>query len=396
MGKLESADPERHYEEALDLREREGRLRTLSPFGTGSDKWTLTDPEGETVLNFCSNDYLGLSGRPELAERSARYAVDYGTGSASSRLVSGSLCIHHELENRIAELYDREAALLFGSGFQANSTLLPALAGREDLILADKHVHNSILQGGAAGRARFRRFRHNDPGHLETLLRRFREKNSRSLCLVVTESIFSMDGDRAPIDLLAGLCKRYGALLMVDEAHAFGLYGDRGLGLAAADSRVDLILGTFGKSAGGYGAFLLSSERIRRYLVNHCPGFIYTTAPPPPSIGAADAALDLIPDMESERRHLAETAERFRNGLQEAGLDPGDSSSQIVPILLNSEESSLEGSRQLYRKGYYIQAIRPPTVRRSRLRLTLCTWHSREQLDRLMDHLNELGALYDS
>jgi 8-amino-7-oxononanoate synthase len=279
----------------LDDRSGKHRLRSLYPltYRMGKDRAYIGSSE---FLNFCSNDYLGLSGHPELINRSIEFTYTFGTSSSASRLVSGSMEIHHNLETKIADRYGSESALLFGNGFLANSTILPALTDRNDLILADKQCHNSILQGGLASRADFKRFRHNDLKHLEKLLARYAGREDRD-CWVVTESLFSMSGDLAPLDDIVELCSNFDVYLMVDDAHAFGVYGKQGLGLTEGRDDIDIVLGTMGKAGGCYGAFVLSSSLLRDTLINYCPGLIYTTAPPPGNIGAIDAAFDLIPGL---------------------------------------------------------------------------------------------------
>lgn len=340
---------------------------------------------GETFLNFCSNDYLGLATHPELTERSVQYTMHYGTGSSSSRLVSGSLQIHHDLEQKIAALYRREAALLFSSGFLANSTLLPALTDRGDLILADKLCHNSLLHGCMLSRAEFRRFRHNDCNHLEELLKK--RPADGGTCWVVTESLFSMDGDRAPLDEIIALCGRYGARLYLDDAHAFGLFGEQGLGLGEGRGEVDLLLSTFGKAGGGQGAFAVCSAEMKEYLVNFCAGVIYTTAPAPSVIGAADAALDLVPGMEEERGRVGGLVRYLLERLEELPYPTGPDRTQIIPLLLYDEREALRLAARLYEQKLFVQAIRPPTVQQSRLRITLSALHKREDLDRLLEVL---------
>lgn len=372
-------------------RREQGLYRTLEELDSGLSRTGLKR-EGERLLNFCSNDYLGLAGHPEVIGRSIRYLKEYGAGSSASRLVSGSLSIHHRLEEKIAAMYGRQACLLFGNGFLANSTLLPAIAGRDDLILADRHVHKSIIQGAAASRARLVRFRHNDTEHLEELLGDWNSDARKGTCWVVTETLFSMDGDFAPIERIGELCDRYGARFMADDAHAFGLYGNSGLGLGEGQDRIDLLLATFGKAGGGYGAFVVCSKELKDYLVNFCSGVIYTTSLPPSVVGAADAALDLVPGMGEERRVLLQRAQRLISTLNEAGLDTGSSRSQIIPILAEDEKSVLLQQAALADRKIHLQAIRPPTVRRSRLRLTLSAAHTPEELDRLTKALIEVAG----
>ncbi|MEX2573050.1 MAG: 8-amino-7-oxononanoate synthase [Balneolaceae bacterium] len=364
-------------------REKKARLRSLTPVSYENSKKRIVI-DGTAFLNFCSNDYLGLSTHTELIKRSALFTERYGTSSSASRLVSGSLHIHHDLEEKIAGLYSAEACLLFGSGFQANVTILPALTGRHDLILADKTVHNSVIQGATLSHAPFRRFQHNDCDHLEYLLKNCRRNGD---CWVVTESLFSMDGDRAPLNDISALCRRYGAYLMVDDAHAFGVFGENGLGLTEGRDDIDLVLGTFGKAGGGYGAFVLCSEEMKVFLVNYSSGVIYSTSSSPGSVGAADAAVDLIPGMDRERSLLAEKTLFLSDSLKNLGYETGDSRSQIIPVLLSNEEESVRLSRLLYEEKVFVQAIRPPTVKRSRLRLTLNAHHGIEEIKNLLEVL---------
>ena len=375
------------YRSELETLKKEHRLRTLQPVQAEESKRHLTS-EGRHYLNFCSNDYLGLSTHPELIRRSCEAAGRYGTSSSSSRLVSGSLDIHHQLEERIAALYGVEGCLLFGTGYQANISILPALTDRQDLILADRLVHHSLIQGALLSRADFRRFRHNDCDHLEDLLRGFRESSPRAECWVVTESLFSMDGDVAPLDDMIQLCRRYGARLMVDDAHAFGVWGRSGLGYGAGKEGIDLLIGTLGKAGGGYGAFVLGSALYRDYLINRCGGLIYTTAPPPPQIAAAEAAFELIPQLDDRRDHLKLQITRLFEGLNQLGLETGAGRSQIIPILLDNEKEALELAGRLRERGIFVQAIRPPTVRRSRIRLTLTSEHTETDLETLLEALN--------
>jgi 8-amino-7-oxononanoate synthase len=369
--------------EKLEGREKENLLRSLQPISFRGSK-TSAQIGSSVYLNFCSNDYLGLSEHPEMIRRSNDYTTDHGTSSSASRLVSGSMKIHHRLEDKITALYNTEASLVFGNGFMANTTILPALAGRGDLLLADKRCHNSIVQGGLLSRASFRRFSHNDCNHLEELLKRHRgvQKNN---CWVITESLFSMDGDFAPLDEISDLCRQYEACLMVDDAHAFGVWGKEGLGMINGREEVDLGLGTMGKAGGCYGAFVLSSEIVKEYLINYCTGIIYSTAPAPSQVGAMEAAFDLIPNLGNAREKLKMNIDYLSSGLEQLGFDTGGSRSQIIPVLLGSEKEALGLASRLFHDQIYVQAIRPPTVESSRLRITLSALHTREDLNRLLE-----------
>ncbi len=376
--------PFRHafMESALAARENRRRLVETDP-GVGA----LARQEGRELVNFSSNDYLGLSRHPLLAERAGAYALRHGTGAGASRLVCGSLPIHRELEERLAAFTGREAALLFASGYQANATVLPALLGRGDRVLADRMVHHSLLHGIRASGARLSRYPHQDLDRLEELLRNPDRPYGRAV--IVTETVFSMDGDRSDVGRLAELADRFGAFLYLDEAHAFGILGPGGAGLAAGHPRVDAVLGTFGKACGGFGAFVAGPALLWEYLVNFCGGFIYSTALPPPVVGAASAALDLLPGMESERHLLQAGAEELRRNLRRLGRDTLASTTQIVPLVAGSSAAAVSLSRELERRGILGVAIRPPTVPEgtARVRLSLTASHRPEHLQRLVEAL---------
>lgn len=342
---------------------------------------------GRMLVDFSSNDYLGLAQHPLLKERSAAWARDHGAGSGASRLVTGTMPLHLALERRVAAFKGAQAALLFASGWQANAAVLPALlkALPGALVFADRLNHASLHHGIAAAGVRQIRYRHNDLAHLETLLDA--GKGEERPRLIVAESLFSMDGDRADVAALAALARRYDAFLYLDEAHATGVLGPHGAGLSAeAGDGVGLVMGTFSKAFGSFGAYVAGSRLLCDYLVNACGGFIFTTAPPPAVLGAVDAALDLIPGMDAERAHLAGLAETLRNGLRAAGHDVGRSDSQIVPLIVGDEREALALSERLAEAGMLATAIRPPTVPpgSSRLRFALRACHRPEDIERLL------------
>ncbi|WP_245580282.1 aminotransferase class I/II-fold pyridoxal phosphate-dependent enzyme [Niveispirillum irakense] len=340
----------------------------------------LTLPDGRVLVDMASNDYLGLAHDPRVMARAADFAARYGAGSGASRLVCGTLPIHRAVEEKLAAFLGTEAALLLGTGFQANATLLPALAelmGPGAELLVDRLAHASLLQGSFGQGIKARRFRHNDLNHLEELLRR----GDRSL--VVTETVFSMDGDRCDLPALLDLCDRFNAPLYLDEAHAIGALGPGGRGLAAGTpGRVALTMGTLGKAFGGFGAYVAGSRLLIDYLVNRCGGFIYTTAPPPAVVGALDAALDLMPALESDRDRLSAYGDQVRAAVTAAGYDVLDSTTQIIPLVAGTDADALALAARLEAAGFLVVAIRPPTVPpgTARLRISLSSALSADQV----------------
>lgn len=370
---------------ALAERRQSQRFRTLQ---TVQPVDTVQVQRTKPLINFSSNDYLGLSKHPALIAAAQDYTARYGTGATASRLVTGTYPIHQALEERFAAACGREAALLFNSGFQANATILPLLCDRQSLVLCDRLVHNSLIQGILASSARWIRYPHNDLDQLEQQLQRAQAKSYNRI-VIVTETVFSMDGDCSDVDRLVQLADQYDALLYLDDAHALGVMGKSGLGLAAHRPGIDLVIGTFGKAFGSFGAVVTCSKLLRDYLINCCPGFIYTTALPPAVIGAIDAALTLMPDLTAERQQLANQANQLRSKLQALGYETGDSASQIVPILLGEEERTLHLSQWLEDQGILATAIRPPTVAAgtARIRLALSCHHTENHLNHLLQQL---------
>lgn len=370
-------------EQALAERAQKQQLRSLQPLHP-LDAVRVTS-HGQTLLNFTSNDYLGLSKHPQLIATAQHYTAQYGTGATASRLVSGTYDIHQHLEEQLAAATGREAALLLNSGFQANATLLPVLLDRQSLVLCDRLVHNSLIYGIRASGARFSRYAHNDLNHLENALQQARQQGVRRI-LIVTETVFSMDGDCSDVEALIQLANQYGAILYLDDAHAVGVLGKQGMGLAAYHPEIDIVVGTCGKAFGSFGAFVTCSRSLRQYLINFCPGFIYTTALPPAVIGAIEAALSLIPSLDAERLHLTQLSQTLRTELQALGYSTAASRTHIVPLILGSETRTLHLSNWLKQQGILATAIRPPTVAAgtSRLRFALSSSHTFEHLQSLV------------
>src|SRR5579859_522278 len=372
-----------------------GRLRRLSSSDRLPDG--RIERDGSVLLDFSSNDYLGLARHPEVKRRSADYLERWGAGSAASRLVTGNLPAYDAIEAKIAALKGAEGALVLASGFQANAGLLPALLDSalwegEPVVLADRLNHASLLHGVQASGARQVRFRHNDLNHLEELLVKYSETGP---CFIVTETVFSMDGDRSDLAALKALADRHDAFLYLDEAHATGVLGPQGGGLAHGMAGGNcLVMGTFSKGMGSFGAYAACGTDLRDYLVNRCAGLIYATALPPATLGAIDAALDLVPGMEAERAKLAANAERFRTRMRDLGEDCGNSSTQIVPLIVGDEQPALAIAQSLKEQGLLAIAIRPPTVPPggSRLRFAFSACHDPADIDRLAEALTELRS----
>jgi len=359
-------------EELRGLAEK-GRLRAV-PEVEGRDGRHVTIG-GARLLNLSSNDYLGLGDDLGLLREHFGRCMEerYPMGSTSSRLLTGSHPLYPELEGELAGLYGREAAMVFNSGYHANTGILPALAGRGDLILSDRLNHASIIDGMRIADARWERYRHRDYDHLEELLERSRGR-CRQL-FIVTESVFSMDGDLADLRRLVDLKKRYGAVLILDEAHGTGVFGPKGLGLAERDGltgAVDIIVGTFGKALASAGAYAVMDGVLRRYLVNTMRTFIFTTALPPATLAWSLMTLRRQVGMEAERRGLLELAGRLRRELGAMGFGTAGES-QIVPVMAGADTKALRMAAALREEGFLALPVRPPTVPEgsARLRLSL-------------------------
>ncbi|GJM44039.1 MAG: 8-amino-7-ketopelargonate synthase [Gemmatimonadota bacterium] len=377
------------------LRERDS-LRALRPGTPESARCVRRG--GRTLINFSSNDYLGLSQHPELVRRACEWTENWGTGSGASRLMTGDHEIHAAVEEKVARLKKTEAALLLNSGFQANATVLPALLderlwGEPPLVLADLRIHASMHDGLRAAGVRPVFYRHDDLNDLEERLRQHASRPGPRI--VLTESVFSMDGDCSDVPALAELAERWGALLYLDEAHATGVLGPNGMGLSGTvPDGVHVSLGTFSKGLGGFGAYVACSGRLRDYLVNRCRGLIFSTSLPPGVLGAMDAALDLVPGLDAERSHLRDLSARLRDGLVAAGVDTSGSTTQIVPAVLGDPKTTLAASAQLEAAGVLGVAIRPPSVPRgtSRIRFSVTAAHREADVDAAVTGLTALAV----
>jgi len=348
--------------------------------------------DGRVLLNLSSNDYLGLSQEPRLIAAVREAAARWGVGAGASRLVVGHLALHEELEARLAEFKGTEAAVIFSTGYMANLGTVSALVGPGDTVFCDRLNHASIYDGIKLSGADLARFPHRDLDRLEALL----QKAGSGRRLIVTDSIFSVDGDLAPLKDLVELKDRYDACLMIDEAHATGVLGPRGAGLAAAlglTQRVEVHMGTFSKALGCLGGFVAGDRRLIDYLHNRARSFIYSTAMPPPVLGAIAAALDIVTQEPERRRYLLTEAERFRHTLTQAGFDLLGSETQIVPVLAGENGPTLRLAARLRERGLMAVALRPPTVPpgRSRVRFSLSAAHTAEDLAEARQAILEVG-----
>jgi 8-amino-7-oxononanoate synthase len=337
--------------------------------------------DGRPVLLLCSNNYLGLADHPRVREAAAEAAMRYGAGSGASRLVSGNMTIHRRLEKQLAELKGTDACLLFGSGYLANAGVVSAVAREGDVVFSDALNHASIVDGCRLARAETFVYRHLDTDHLEWGLRQAEGRGS----LIVTDGVFSMDGDVAPLEEIVELAERYDARVLVDEAHATGVLGPGGRGSVAAaglTDAVDVIVGTLGKALGSYGAYVCCDAEMSRYLVNTARTLIFSTGPAPPSVAAALAALELLREEPRRIERLLQNARTLRTALIEEGFYIGDGETQIVPLVVGDPELAMDVCERALRRGVFAQAIRPPTVPAgsARLRLAAMATHRSAEL----------------
>ena len=381
------------YRQVCDALQNQHRYRQLfqSNDQRGDQSWPLID--------FSSNDYLGLSRHPDVISAACDAARRYGVGSTGSRLLSGNIDFYEAFESKIARDKHTESALIFNSGYQANLSVLASLLdsnvlGEPAVLLFDKLNHASLYQAAFLSDAQLVRYHHADMNHLEGLMLRYREKSPKRKLVVVSETVFGMDGDVAPMADLIRLCKRFDALLYLDEAHGTGLLGELGYGgstlydLAAIEH---VIMGTFSKAIGTSGAYVACSRVVKNYLINRCTGFIYSTALSPMVIAAAQSAWTLLPSMIVQRDQLLARATRLRGDLQSIGVDTGASTTSIIPLVLGDESHVIALKQHLRAAGFELSAIRPPTVppKTARLRIALNVGHCDEDLAGLLACLME-------
>lgn len=347
---------------------------------------------GRQLVDFGSNDYLSLSADQRLVDAVKAHTGYVGWGSGASPLIHGRGTLHARLEHEIADFEQTQAALTFSSGFAANLGVIPALVGRGDVIFSDEKNHASIIDGCRLSGAEVRVYQHNNPKHLSSLLA---ENTSSRRRLIVTDSLFSMDGDLAPLPEIVDLADRYAAMVMVDEAHATGVFGDRGTGVCewfGIKDRVDVRIGTLSKAVGCHGGFVAGSQTLIDWIANRGRSYVFSTAVPDASCMAAVAALDVVRNMSDERSHLLNMAESLRQNLISRGISVGNSKSQIVPVILGKSSNVIRAQERLWQEGFFVPAIRPPSVPpgQARLRISLNAAHDEKVIDQLAQTLDRI------
>lgn len=376
----------------LDAMTQTRRIRSVESILDDRGAWIRI--AGRDLLNLSSNNYLGLAHDPRLKEAATGAIEKWGAGATASRYVHGSSALYEQLEHRLAEWKRREAALVFANGYQANTGVISALVGRPDAVFSDRLNHASIVDGIVLSRAEHYRYRHCDSEHLEFLLKKHGSARRK---VIVTDTVFSMDGDTAPLAELVKLRDQYGALLMVDEAHAGGVLGERGEGLChelGLQDEVDVMMGTFSKAFGSYGAYICADQSVIRYLTSKARSLIYSTALPPSVLASVHAALTIVQEDAGRRVGLRKTAGWFRERLRTLGFSVGAGDTPIIPLLIGDNERALRYSRKLEERGVAAVAIRPPTVPAgtARIRFTVMATHTIEELEWAAEQLCAIRA----
>jgi 8-amino-7-oxononanoate synthase len=368
--------------------------------------YTLEGPQDSIIainakqfINFCSNNYLGLANDPRLKQAAIEAVKNFGTGTASSRLICGTTTLHKQLEESIAKFKHSQQALVFNSGYVANLGIISSLMGKDGIIFSDRLNHASIVDAILLSRAQLARYNHNNLEHLEELLKKHKQFKQK---LIVTDTVFSMDGDTANLVGIVELAKKYDCLLMIDEAHATGVFGANGAGLAeelGVLDKIDIQMATLSKALGSFGAFVSGSKNLIDYLINVSRPLIYTTSLPPATLAASLRALEIIKNEPERRKKLWDNIKFFKENLKSIGLDCPKSNSAIIPILTKENKITMEFSQKLFNRGIFIQGIRPPTVPEgsARLRLTITATHTQSDLEQCLEAIKisakELGLV---
>jgi len=377
--------------EQLDAIRRRGTYRTMRVLAGAQG--ARMEVDGSPVQLFAGSNYLELAQHPEVVEASVEAARSYGCAAGGSRLITGNLDLHEKLEEELAAFLGCEAALVFNTGYMANVGVIPALVGPDDLLVSDALNHASIIDGARLSRARVAVFRHGDVDDLENVLRKGADSGARMLLAV--DGVYSMDGDLSPLAAMVAAAQRYGAMVLVDDAHGTGVLGHGGRGSHEhheVGEGIDIFVGTLGKSLGSFGAFVAGSHALRELLVNVARSFIFSCALAPPQVAAASAALRLVQAEPWRRWKLQENARRLRDRLAAAGISTAPSETQIVPVVVGDNARTMAVCEELLKRGFYAQGIRHPSVPEgtARLRITPMASHRDEEIDALADNLAEL------
>lgn len=386
------------FDLSLDLNQRREQNLYRATRLAQSPQGPVMKIDGVEYLTFCSNDYLGLANHPALISAFQHAANEFGVGSGAAHLVNGHSYYHGQLEESLAEFTGRESALLFSTGYMANQGVITALLNKQDAVFEDKWNHASLLDAGLLSGARFQRYLHNDVENLTTRLTRTSARRK----LIVTDGVFSMDGDAADLSLLSNAAKQNDAWLMVDDAHGLGVLGKTGAGICEAQqqnqSDVQILMGTLGKGLGTAGAFVAGSQELIEYLTNFARPYIYTTAMPAAIAAATLASIEIVKNEPQRREHLQTLIHQFKTGAQQIGLNLMPSDTAIQPVLIGDAQLALSMSEQLRQQGIMVTAIRPPTVPAgtARLRITLSASHSTQQVDTLLQALSALSSTVEA
>ena len=378
------------FNSILELKKKslDRHLRLLTKIDTVKIKY-----KRKTLLNFSSNDYLGLSQNNTIKNDTIKIIKKYGIGSGSSRLVSGNFDFHEKIERELAKKKKSETTIIFSTGYLANYSILSSILSsnifkKNPIVFSDKLNHQCIYEGCKDKRINFLRFHHNDMNHLEYLLKKNKFKQNPKF--ILSESIFSMDGDFADIQSLVNLKKKYNSFLFLDEAHATGVYGKNGFGLSLEfNNDIDCVTGTFSKAFGSFGAYVSCSKNLKSFLINKCPSFIYSTSLPFSLLASIYSAIKIIPKLKNERKKLIKNSYFLRTMLNKEGFNIGNSQTNIIPIIIGNSKKALIISKKLEKKGFYVVPIRPPSVppNSSRLRISITSSHSQNNIKKLFKFL---------
>lgn len=382
---------ETFFDETLTSLHQEGLKRDLCLL-SGAQKRNIII-EGKKVLNFCSNNYLGLADDVRVGQAAIDCIEREGFGSGASRLVCGNMAAHQQLEKRLAGFKKTENCLVFSTGYMANVGIISSVFGRDDIIFSDRLNHASIIDGMQLSRAKWKRYSHRDMDSLETMLKTSGSYRKRG---IITDSVFSMDGDIAPLDKIVPLAKKYDCLVMIDEAHALGVMGKNGRGLAehfGVEKEIDIQMGTLSKAAGSFGAYCCGSNSLVSFLINKARSFIYTTGMPPSVAAASLKAIEIIEEKPQRRKQLWSNTHYVKAALEQMGFDTMDTQTPIIPILIKDSDAAVRFSKRLFEEGVFVSAIRPPTVPRNtaRLRLTVMATHTKQQLNFTLEQMKKIG-----